>query len=92
MIARRVLILLLIFHLIPAPAALSAAGGLTARWDGPGHATIIWSGPGCLYRLPANDARAMIECYTKNVTYVLELGHTGPLDARRRPMAGDVSS
>ena len=77
---RRLLPLLLAIALQIAPAA-----SLSARWDGPGRATLTWSGPGCVYR-----NQTLLACYPREVGYVLELGGAGPIDAAYRPGAGDV--
>lgn len=69
--------LLLLLQIAPPPP-------LTARWDGPGRATITWQGAGCLYR-----NQVLIACYPRDASYVLELG--GPFtDGAFRPTSGDV--
>lgn len=76
--------LLLLLALTAAPPTI------TARWDGPGRATVRWYGPGCVYRVPADGAPILIGCYPRDASYILELGHTGPLDAAYRPVSGDT--
>lgn len=69
-------------YLIAILLALQIA--LSVRWDGPGRATVSWSGPGCLYR-----NQTLIACFPRDASYVIELG--GPsTDAAYRPASGDV--
>lgn len=85
----RLLLLALLLLLCTLPTHAQAPP-LSARWDGPGRATLRWNGPGCLYRVPSGQAGILIGCYRKDVSYTLELGHTGPLDAALRPAGGDT--
>lgn len=57
------------------------SASLIARWDGPGRATLIYSGPGCVYR---NQVLLPNSCTPRAAMHLLTLG--GPdTDAAYRP-------
>ena len=61
---------------------------LSALWWGTTSAVISWSGPGCLYRIPAGEQARLIACDARDVGHVLYLGQ-GATDGAMRPAAGD---
>jgi hypothetical protein len=85
MIRRLSILILLAFLQPPDPQ-------LRARWDTATSATIEWTQAtrGCLSVIHATNERAFISCYEQPGSYVIELGHVGPLSGDLRPAAGDV--
>lgn len=81
------LLLLLFLFLQPTPDPQ-----LTARWGGPGAATVEWhqTARGCLSVIHATGERVFISCYEQPGSYRVELGHQGPLSGDLRPAAGDI--
>lgn len=65
---------------------------LSARWDTATSATITWtqSARGCLSVEHTTRERVFISCYEKPGSYVIEVGHVGPVSGDVRPLAGDV--
>lgn len=60
----------------------------TARWDGPGAATVAWTqeARGCLSQLPG----PFVGCYDGAGRRNVMLGQQGPLSGDLRPRAGVV--
>lgn len=62
---------------------------LSALWGGPGWAVLSWQGAGCLYRQPQGATPVLVACYSREGSYTISLGDTGPWDAAYRPTSGD---
>jgi len=65
---------------------------LQAQWDSATSATVSWTqqARGCLSVVHATGETAFIGCYERPASYVIGLGHAGPLDGTARPASGDV--
>jgi hypothetical protein len=65
---------------------------LTARWAGPGVATVRWSQTerSCLFKQPLIGPAVFLDCYDTPGSYAISFGVVGSLDAAYRPTAGDI--
>jgi hypothetical protein len=87
MAVRQIALILLLLLLTPAPDPR-----LTARWAGPGAATVRWSQTqrSCLFRQPLIGPAVFLDCYDAPGSYAISFGVVGSLDAAYRPTAGDI--
>lgn len=93
---RSAFIVILVLLAATAIARAAPPPTFTARWDGPGRATVAWSQPPnihltCLYRDPADASPILVRCWLwlPPGGYGVLLGSEAPVDGNLRPQGGD---